>query len=78
VAFQVLVLVFSNCNETPAFKTDVFPIDVVLPLFRRETPEAERKIAEEPILTRVITDPIGNATDAFVGMVMVCAPVFAE
>jgi hypothetical protein len=78
VAFQVFVSVFNNCNETPTFKTDGLDMAVVLPLFRRETPEAERSIAEEPIFTMVMTEPIGNATDAFVGIVMVCPLVLAE
>jgi hypothetical protein len=43
-----------------------------------ETPDALKAIGLVPLFTIVITVPIGKATEAFVGIVIVCAPVFAE
>jgi hypothetical protein len=58
--------------------TDGFAAALVLPLFKRDTPEAEVSIAELPIFTMVITEPMGNATDAFVGIVKVVEPVWLK
>jgi hypothetical protein len=51
---------------------------LVPPLASTATPDADKRIAVVPSFTIVIKVPRGNATDAFVGIVIVCGPVLAE
>jgi hypothetical protein len=77
VILQESVSVFINCTETPG-KTLAMVTALTPPFSKTEIPEMPRIIAVVPLFTIVTSVPIGNATDAFVGSVMVCAPVLAE
>jgi hypothetical protein len=77
VAFQAFVPVFISCTAWPVAIAGVDNA-LVLPFAFMVTPAADRTILFVPSFTMVITVPIGNATDAFVGIVIVCAPVLAE
>lgn len=75
--FHEFVSVFNNCKEVPRPTFDVV-IALLLPFGYTEILEIPKVIELVPKLTSVTNVPIGNATDAFVGIVMVCAPVLAE
>jgi hypothetical protein len=77
VAFQAFVSVFTSCTATLG---DTAGADNALapPFVFIVTPDADKTILLVPSFTIVITEPIGKATDALVGIVMVCAPVLAE
>jgi hypothetical protein len=75
--FHAFVSVFNNCKDVPGLIFGV-ALALLLPFGYIETPETLKSIVFVPKFTRVINVPIGNATDAFVGIVMVCAPVLAE
>jgi hypothetical protein len=77
VLVQEFVAVFSSCTEAPGIIAG-FDTKVRLPLAYTETPDTPRRIVVVPKFTIVIVVPIGKATDAFVGIVIVCAPVLAE
>jgi hypothetical protein len=77
VLTQEFVSVFSSCTEAFAGTTGIDKADAEL-FAKIETPDALKSIGLVPLFTIVITVPIGNATDAFVGIVIVCAPVLAE
>jgi hypothetical protein len=77
VLSQILVPVLSSCTELFGCKLGYGKADAE-PLGITETPEALKIICVVPLFTIVIKVPMGNATDAFVGMVIVCAPVLAE
>jgi hypothetical protein len=71
------VLVFKSWKETPgAIKG--YGTAVVLPFKYIEMPVAPIKMLVVPKFTIVISVPIGKATAAFVGIVIVCAPLLAE
>jgi hypothetical protein len=77
VILHEFVSVFNNCTETPG-KTLGTVAALVLPFSKTEIPEMPRTIAVVPLFAIVISVPIGNATEEFNGIVIVCAPVFAE
>jgi hypothetical protein len=70
VAFQEFVPVFKICTEL-AGGTNGAEKALAFPLLKTETPATLSKILLVPIFTIVITVPSGNATDAFVGIVIV-------
>jgi hypothetical protein len=70
VAFQASVPVFISCTAWPVAIAGAANA-LVLPFAFMDTPEADRTILLVPSFTIVITDPIGKATDAFVGTVIV-------
>jgi hypothetical protein len=74
---QVLVPVLSNCTALFGC-TAGYVVAEAEPFEITVTPVALKTIWVVPRLTIVISVPIGNATDAFVGIVIVCAPVLAE
>jgi hypothetical protein len=70
IAFHVFVAVFINCTDVP----DGICADdkaVMLPAGIIETPEMDKPIFVVPIFTMVTDAPIGKATDALVGIVIV-------
>jgi hypothetical protein len=71
------VPVLISCKELFGVIVEGLAI-VPTPFWLIVTPVVDRPIDVVPIFTIVITVPIGKATDAFVGTVMVCAPVLAE
>jgi hypothetical protein len=75
--FHASVSVFSNCKDVPGLIFGA-ALALLLPFGYIETPDTPRRIVVVPKLTTVINVPSGNATDAFVGIVIVCAPVLAE
>jgi hypothetical protein len=77
VLIQESVAIFSNCTEAFIGTTGTDKADAAL-LAKIETPDALKSIGLVPLFTIVINVPIGNATDALVGIVTVCAPVLAE
>jgi hypothetical protein len=77
VLIQEFVPVFSNCTEAFTGTTGTDKADAEL-FAKIETPDALKSIVVVPLFTIVINVPIGNATDAFVGIVIVCAPVLPE
>jgi hypothetical protein len=77
VAFQLLVPVFNSWTDWLGAIAGTESA-LLLPFGFIVTPDTDNTILFVPSFTIVITVPIGNATDAFVGIVMVCAPVLAE
>jgi hypothetical protein len=77
VASQEFVPVFKICTEV-AGGTNGLVKAVAFPLLKTETPATLSNMLLVPLLTIVINVPIGNATEAFVGIVIVCAAVLAE
>jgi hypothetical protein len=77
VAFQEFVPVFKICTELAGGTSGLLNA-LAFPLLKTETPATLSKILLVPIFTIVINVPSGNATDALVGIVIVCAPVLAE
>jgi hypothetical protein len=75
--FHEFVAVFISCIDVPE-PTRALDKAVRLPVGKIETPDALNVMAFVPMFTMVINAPIGNATDAFVGIVIVCAPVLLE
>jgi hypothetical protein len=71
------VPVLISCTELFGITVEGLAI-VPMPFWLIVTPDVDRLIAVVPMFTIVINVPIGNATDALVGIVMVCAPVLAE
>jgi hypothetical protein len=77
VAFQVFVAIFNNCTAVPVGTIGAVSA-AAPPLASMDTPDTDKTILVVPSFTIVIKVPRGKATDAFVGIVMVCAPVLAE
>jgi hypothetical protein len=77
VAFQAFVPVFTSCTATPGSTTGANNA-LVPPFVFIVTPDTDKTILVVPSFTIVIIEPIGKATDALVGIVIVCAPVLAE
>jgi hypothetical protein len=70
VAFQASVPIFISCTAAPESMTGEDKA-LVLPFVSTVTPDTDKIILVVPSFTIVITDPIGKATDAFVGIVIV-------
>jgi hypothetical protein len=75
--FHASVAVFTICIGTPEAIRGL-DTEVRLPMGKIETPVLLNVMVLEPMLKNVIIVPIGKATDALVGIVIVCGALLVE